>query len=205
MLAISDLRGYRVHAFLDAGVRLCIRAIGPDDKDRLANHFDRLSPDSRYRRFFGFRKGFTPEELRYLTEPDFLVSVALVATIDERDGRESIVGDGRYVALPDGRRAELALSVIDAYQRKGIGSLLLRHLVGVARHTGIGELQADILASNRSALRFFMPRGFKSMGTSTGVCRVALSLRGEAQASVAAVGLIERGYAGASLERCTES
>ncbi len=178
MLAINDLRRYRVDTFLDGGVRLRVRAIRPDDRDRLVDHFEGLSPDSRYRRFLGFRKGFTPQELRYLTEPNFVGYVALVATIDEHAARERIVGDGRYVALPDGRHAELALSVVDAYQRRGIGSLLLQHLVCLARQTGIGQLEADILASNRSAMRFFIRRGFESAGISAGVCRVVRCLGG---------------------------
>jgi GNAT superfamily N-acetyltransferase len=178
MLTINDLRDYRFDTHLDRNTSVCIRAIRPDDKHRLAEHFDRLSPDSRYRRFFGFRKGFTTQELRYLTEPNFVGYAALVATIEEQDGRESVVGDARYVALPHGSRAELALSVVDAYQRRGVGSLLLQHLVWLARHNAITHLEADILASNRNALRFFVRRGFASIETSCGICRVALPLDG---------------------------
>jgi GNAT superfamily N-acetyltransferase len=144
---------------------------------RLVGHFDRLSSDSRYQRFFGFRNALTLRELSCFTEPDFLRHVALVATINEGNGLVSIVGDGRCVALPDCRyAAELALSIVDAYQRRGIGTLLLEHLTRLARHGGVRRLEADVMGSNRGALRFLIRRGFKSSGTSGGVCSVALSI-----------------------------
>ena len=177
MLAIDDLRGYSANAILRDGTPVCIRAIRPDDKERLAGHFDRLSSDSRYHRFFGFRNAFTPRELSCFTEPDFLRHVALVATIEEGTGSERIVGDGRYVALPDRcYAAELALSVVDVYQRRSIGTLLLEHLIRLARHGGVRRLEADVMGSNRGALRFLIRRGFKSSGTSGGVRSVALSI-----------------------------
>ena len=100
MLVIDALRGYSANAILRDGTPACIRAIRPDDKERLAGHFDRLSSDSRYHRFFGFRKAFTPRELSYFTEPDFLRHVVLVATIEEGTGSESIVGDGPLRGSP---------------------------------------------------------------------------------------------------------
>lgn len=185
MLVIDDRRGYSANAILRDGTSVCIRAIRPDDKERLAGHFARLSSDSRYHRFFGFRNAFTPRELSCFTEPDFLRHVALVATIEDGTGSESIVGDGRYVALPDRcYAAELGLSVVDAYQRRSIGTLLLEHLIRLARHARVRRLEADVMGSNRGALRFLIRRGFKSSGTSAGVCRVALSVDGRPSVSV---------------------
>lgn len=65
MLAIDDLRGCSANAILRDGTPVCIRAIRPDDKEGLADHFDRLSSDSRYHRFFGFRNALTPRELSF--------------------------------------------------------------------------------------------------------------------------------------------
>lgn len=185
MLAIDDLRGYSANAILRDGTPVCIRAIRPDDKEGLADHFDRLSSDSRYHRFFGFRNALTPRELSFFTEPDFLRHVALVATIEEGTGSESIVGDGRYVALA-GRchAAELGLSVVDVYQRRRLGTLLLKRLIRLARHARVRRLEADVMGSNRGALRFLIRRGFRSSGTSAGVCRVALSVDGRSSMSV---------------------
>jgi hypothetical protein len=56
MLVIDGLRVYRANANLDDGTPVCIRAIRPDDKDRLAGHFERLSSQSRYRLSSDFEK-----------------------------------------------------------------------------------------------------------------------------------------------------
>lgn len=127
MLISEDLRHYSADAILRDGTSICIRAIRPDDKERLAAHFDKLSSESRYRRFFGFRN-ISADELSRFTKPDFVSHAALVATIAHGEGLQGIVGDGRYVVGPERpRAAELALSVVDAYQRKGIGmSIIIR-------------------------------------------------------------------------------
>jgi GNAT superfamily N-acetyltransferase len=176
MLVVGDLRYYRVETTLDGGMRLSIRATRPDDKERLVEHFERLSLDSQYRRFFGFRKAFTRQELEYMTNPNFLEHATIVVTVCDSEMNEYIVGEGHYVAVPDGQYAKFALSVLDQYQRKGIGSLLLPHLARLARHWGVRKLQADVLSSNRNALSFLVRRGFRSIGTSASVHRLSRSL-----------------------------
>ena len=176
MLVAADLRNYHIETTLARGTGLDIRAIRSADKARLVEYFGRLSPDSHYRRFCGFRKAFTPEELHYMTSPNFLEHAAIVATVRDRGREEYIVGEGQYVASPDGRCVELALSVLDPYQRGGIGSLLLLHLVRLAEHWGIEKLQADVLASNRNAFTFLVRRGFQPIRTSAGVYRLSRSL-----------------------------
>jgi len=179
MWAIDDLSDYSASAILCDGTPVRIRAIRPNDKEGLARHLNGLSSDSRYHRFFGVKHGFTSRELRYFTEPDFLRHVALVVTTINHDESENIVSDGRYVALEGCRAvAEVALSVVDAYQRKGVGKLLLECLIGLAQQVRLNRLEADVMASNRGALRFLIRRGFRSTGTSGGVCRVALSVQG---------------------------
>ncbi len=177
MWAINALSDYSANATLHDGTPVRIRAIRPNDKQRLARHFDGLSSDSRYHRFFGIKNGLSSHELRFFTEPDFLRHVALVVTTINGGDSETIVSDGRYVALEECRSvAEVALSVVDAYQRRGVGRLLLESLIGLARHVRLDRLEADVMASNRGAMRFLIRRGFKSTGTSGGVCRVALSV-----------------------------
>jgi hypothetical protein len=165
MLAIDDLRNYSAHAMLRDGTPVYIRAIRPDDKERLADHFARLTAESRYYRFFGFRKALTPHELGYLTEPNFAGHVALVATIKKGNSVESIVGDGRYVALPgDARRLAflrelgLALDVFKHGLMQGEGRLqelfelpwssqgrkLLEYLVYVFAYSRVTDEQAVI-------------------------------------------------------------
>ncbi|HEY2524687.1 MAG TPA: GNAT family N-acetyltransferase [Candidatus Binataceae bacterium] len=177
----SDLSQYFADRILHDGTPMRIRAIRSDDKQLLARHFDGLGSDSRYNRFFGIKNGLTAHELRYFTEPDFFRHVALVAT---RAGGEVvpdlIVSDGRYVALEEGRSvAELGLSVIDAWQRRGIGGLMLECLTGIARYQHVSRLEASVLASNRGVMRFLQRRGFRSAGTSGGVTRMGLSVEND--------------------------
>ncbi|MGZ6184808.1 MAG: N-acetyltransferase family protein [Candidatus Binataceae bacterium] len=177
MWATNDLSDYSANAILRDGTPVRIRAIRPGDKQRLALHFEGLSNDSRYHRFFGVKNRLSSHELRYFTEPDFMRHVALVVTTGNFEDSETIVSDGRYVALGESQSvAEVALSVVDAYQRRGAGKLLLESLIELARYVHLERLEADVMASNRGAMRFLIRRGFKSTGTSGGVCRVALSV-----------------------------
>jgi GNAT superfamily N-acetyltransferase len=76
----------------------------------------------------------------------------------EERGQATIVGAGRYVVVGAGA-AELAFAVIDQYQGRGIGSVLMRHLIAVARQSGLKELVADVLADNAAMLKVFAQSG----------------------------------------------
>src|SRR5262249_59573845 len=94
---------------------------------------------------------------------DFVEQAALVATLRE-GGPERIIGVGRYAMLPPrpgaARAAEVAFAVADAYQGRGIGTLLLEHLIPLARASGIAEFQADVLGENNRMLQVFAQSGF---------------------------------------------
>jgi GNAT superfamily N-acetyltransferase len=88
-------------------------------------------------------------------EIDFVHHVALVACV-ENAGRSSIVGGGRYVVAEPGS-AEMAFMVIDTWQGHGIGTMLARHLIGLAREAGLTELAAEVLREN-AAMREVLGR-----------------------------------------------
>ena len=144
--AIETARGQRVE----------IRAIRPDDDERLAEAVERASPQSLYRRFFGVRR-FTDKDMASFSDVDFVNHVALVA-VTEEGGRPVIVGGGRYVVVKPGQ-AEIAFALIDQYQGRGIGSTLMRHLVAIARTAGLKELVAEVLAENAPMLKVFRKCG----------------------------------------------
>jgi GNAT superfamily N-acetyltransferase len=139
------------------GGSLLVRAIRPDDKARLADHFAHLGQQSVRHRFFGAKRELTPRDLADYTELDFVNDVGLVATLRER-GEERIVGVGRYFA--EGPRAEVAFAVVDAHQGRGIGTVLLDRLARIARAQGIEELHAEVLADNTAMLQVFRRSGF---------------------------------------------
>src|SRR5919198_5303239 len=98
MMRLTEPCHYATDALLRDGGSVHIRAIRPDDKQRLLALFERLSSRSVYFRFFQTKQRLTDEELRYFTELDFVRHVALVATLRERDA-EHIIGVGRYFGL----------------------------------------------------------------------------------------------------------
>ncbi|MCX8071030.1 MAG: GNAT family N-acetyltransferase [Candidatus Binatia bacterium] len=164
-----DPRNYDTSVVLRDGSSIRIRAIRPDDKERLTEHFNSLSERSVYFRFFSAKKRLTDEELVRFTEPDFVTHVALVATRLE-DGKERIIGVGRYIIPPHGdpRRAEVAFAVADAYQGKGIGTALLEHLASIARERGVTEFEANVLGENNQMLEVFARSGFRVARTVEG-------------------------------------
>ena len=106
---------------------------------------------------------------------DFVGHVALVA-VTEENGQPEIVGGGRYVVLQPGT-AELAFAVIDEYQQKGIGTVLMRHLISIARESGLKELVAEVLPDNTPMLKVFRSSGLPvDIQLQSGAVHVVLSL-----------------------------
>jgi GNAT superfamily N-acetyltransferase len=135
------------------GTEAAIRAIGPDDKERLRNAFRALEPTSIYTRVFHAKKDLSDEELRKLTEIDPAREAALVVTVDDR-----IIAVGRYIVTDD-RCAEVAFTVEEDYQRNGLAGTLLRGLVQVARERGLAHFEAFVLPENRPMLSVFERSG----------------------------------------------
>ena len=157
------------------GQRVEIRALRPSDRSALEKAVDQTSPLSLYRRFFAVRTVFTEEQASYFVDIDFKTHVALVAIVDEVTG-PSIAGGARYV-LVDSDKAEIAFMSVDAYQGRGIGSTLLRHLVTIAKGAGILQFIAEVLPENTPMLKLFEKSGLQmSVQSEPGVTHVTLDL-----------------------------
>jgi GNAT superfamily N-acetyltransferase len=172
---LIDARKYCVKAtMLDGGV-IRIRAIRPDDQERLHEHFRGLSEQSIYFRFMGIRRDLSPEDLKRLTELDFKSHVGLAATLTE-NARERFIGVGRYICGNDPNRAEVAFAILDEFQGRGIGTLMLEHLRRIAEANGVTEFEADVLGENRPMLEVFAHMGFESQRSlDTGVVHLRSS------------------------------
>src|SRR5262245_31036074 len=118
---------YREQHELSDGSVVTLRHIRKEDAEELRRAFERLSPTSRYRRFFGGLHTLTDDMLRYLTDVDGTNHVAIVATHESPDLKtENGVGVARFVRLADEPEvAEAAVTVSDDMQRKGLGRKLL--------------------------------------------------------------------------------
>jgi RimJ/RimL family protein N-acetyltransferase len=138
---------------LPDGARVLIRPIRPDDKALLADGLRRLSPQSAQRRFLTPKRSFSRAELRYLTEVDGRDHVALVVEY-LADPVRRLIAVGRFVRLQDDpEAADVAFTVADDWQGRGVGSLLGEKLAAEARLLGIRRFTATMASDNVPAHR----------------------------------------------------
>jgi len=154
-----DPAKYSVTELLRDGSRIEIRALQPADRDELQSAVGRMSDESLYRRFFTPKRYFSEHEVDFYLNIDFVKHVALVAVLSV-EGRALIVGGGRYIVTQPGV-AEVAFTINDAYQGRGIGGLLMKHLTAIARASALRELVAEVLPSNAAMLSVFKKAGLE--------------------------------------------
>ena len=139
------------------GSHVRLRPIRPDDKEQLERGFDRLSPESRYRRFLCPMNELSDQMVEYLTDVDHHDHEAIVA-LDEESGEG--VGVARYVRHLDRPEvAELAVTVMDDWQGRGVGTLLVQVLSARARAEGLTAFSALCLATNDEMLDLLQDLG----------------------------------------------
>jgi GNAT superfamily N-acetyltransferase len=144
---------------LTDGTRALVRPIQPDDKEKLLDGLERLSPESRYRRFMRPVASLTDRELSYLTEIDYHDHFAWAALASDLPGEPGL-GIARYIRDPlDPEVAEAAVAVVDEYQGLGLGTILLRLLAATALAHGIGVFRAWVLPENRRVIEPLRRRG----------------------------------------------
>ena len=128
------------------GSTVLIRQVQSADVPLLADGFARLSARSRQLRFLTPKKELSPAELRYFTDVDHHDHEALGA-LNDADGRG--VGIARYVRdADDSQAAEIAITIIDDWQGRGLGTELVAQLSERARSAGIRRFTALVAADN---------------------------------------------------------
>ncbi len=152
---------FEFDVLLRDGRAIQLRPIKPEDAPYEHEFFQRVGPESVYRRFFQVKTDLTPDELRHFTNVDYEDRMAFVAYQGD-----DMVAVGRYDVLldkseGDKRVAEVAFLVQDNFQGRGVGSLLLQHLTVYARLQGITEFEAFVLDDNRAMMRIFRNSGYK--------------------------------------------
>jgi RimJ/RimL family protein N-acetyltransferase len=137
-------------ATLRDGSPVLIRPVHDADTALLGDLFSRLSPRSRHLRFLGVKNELSAADVRQLTDVDHHNHEAMWALSPE-DGRA--IGIVRYVRFAeDSDQAEVALTVVDAWQRRGVGTELLAQLVSYARREGIRSFSAVVSEDNAAIL-----------------------------------------------------
>jgi len=137
---------------------ITIRAVRPDDKERIVTAFRALDRRSIYSRFFCHKKELSDEELRRVTECDGASEAALVATVADGN-REIIIGMANYAR--SGPTAEIAFAVEEDFQSCGIATRLFQQLTDIARADGVSQLEADVLAENTPMLNLLRHSGLR--------------------------------------------
>lgn len=174
--AVATQGSDSVESTLDDGTRLLFRPIRPEDKDRLRIGMSRLSPQSRYRRFFRHIDHLSQRQLVYLTEVDFEDHFAWLVTLPDEPG-EPGVAVGRWVRLKeDPEVAEAAITVVDELHGKGIGKTLLWLLARTAIQHGVRSFRAWALGENEPMLAVLRDVGAEFGRWEAGVMEVTVPL-----------------------------
>ncbi|MFG3696611.1 GNAT family N-acetyltransferase [Micromonospora sp. NPDC047620] len=146
-----------VDVLLSDGTTVQLRPIRPSDGPGIVAMHSRFSERTRYLRYFSPYPRIPERDLRRFVNVDHRDREAFVVLVGDR-----IVAVGRYERLgPDAPEAEVAFVVEDAYQGRGIGSVLLEHLADAARRTGIANFVAEVLPANGAMLRVFSDFGYQ--------------------------------------------
>ena len=156
------------------GSTVLIRQVRGTDAPLLADGFARLSARSRQLRFLGPKKMLSAAELRYLTDVDLHDHEALGA-LSPADGWG--VGIARYIRdADDPRAAEIAVTIADDWQGRGLGSELLARLSDRGRQAGIGRFTATVSADNVAMPRLLWKMGAELTGRSRGTVDYEVTL-----------------------------
>jgi GNAT superfamily N-acetyltransferase len=146
-----------IHALrLPGGEPVTVRPVCPQDSDTLQAYVRALSPDARYKRFFGPLRELPPAELDRVIHLHHRNRLALIA----QTRVHGVIGEARYALSPDRIDCEFALSVAEGWHGKGVGTLLLDDLESRARSLGAHHLVGDVLRTNAAMQALARKAGF---------------------------------------------
>jgi acetyltransferase len=146
---------------LPDGTSLQLRPIRSEDVHLEEDFVSKQSLESRIFRFMHVLTRLTPEMLVQFTQLDYDRELALLVV--RGDGaEEELLGIARYIADPDQQGCEFAVAVADAWQKRGVGTLLMGALIAAAREKHLRVMHGDVLADNRKMLDWMARLGFSA-------------------------------------------
>jgi acyl-CoA synthetase (NDP forming)/RimJ/RimL family protein N-acetyltransferase len=157
---IPEGLAYKEHVLLKNGQGLLLKPAEKADIPLVESFLKRISPESLRMRFMGSVSEIPQKLIQELCKGDFTLNGCLLAITGE-DPETRVVGLGNYVAMGNGRTAEVAFLIEDEFQGRGIGTLLLERLAGLAAANGFVEFEAEVLPDNRPMLNVFKSSGFE--------------------------------------------
>jgi RimJ/RimL family protein N-acetyltransferase len=138
---------------LKDGSSVLVRPVQPDDRELFVAGFERMSPESRYRRFMGHKRKLSERELDFFTRLDHDLHEAIGA-IDMASG-EGVAVARMHRHEDDPSLAEAAVTVVDDWQGRGLGGLLLERLTRRARELGVTHFDASLFTNNKAMIALF--------------------------------------------------
>ena len=154
---------YECETVLRDGSSMLLRPIRQDDIEAWFAFIARLSPHTRYLRLHHVQQRMDLEDAIRFCTVDYKDTFALVAEVI-REQRKDIIAVARYYRLPNKRSADVALTIEDIYQGRGIGTKLLECLTDVARDNGIITFEGDVLVENKQMINVIKDYGFHVVG-----------------------------------------
>ena len=143
------------------GAEVFLRPMKHSDEELWLELYNSLSSMSKYYRFFTTRPSPpTPEMIDKYVHIDYVNNFALVALVTE-DDRERMVGVARYVLDPPPDSAEIAVTVADDWQLRGLGTKMLMHLLQIMIKRKVKWVHGDIFLENRKMMQLMRESGFK--------------------------------------------
>ncbi len=176
-----------MHTLTD-GTRVLIRPLLSSDRGDIAAGYLKLSDESRRLRFFSSPRELSGPDLDYLVNLDYRDHFAWAAFALDAPGRPGI-GVARYIRLPDRPdRAEVAVTVLDDFSHRGLGSLLLVLLAGRARSNGVHTFVVYARWDNEDMIEGLIAAGARVEPDEPGVARLEIDLPEDAGAQATAAG-----------------
>ena len=144
------------------GTQVLIRPMNRRDGPAEHDFIDALSPEARRFRFLGAVANASERLVEQLTDLDYDRDLAFAAVI-RHDGKDLFLGISRYSTSLDGSSCECAVTVLDDWQNKGLGVILMRHLIEVAKGRGIKRMWSMDSAENTAMSELARFLGFRSV------------------------------------------
>ncbi len=160
-------REWEADVLLTDGGTARLRPIRPSDAQKLIEFYARVSPESKYMRFFAPYPRLSDRDVKRFTHVDYVDRMAFILTLGD-----DLIAVGRYDRAEEDQ-AEVAFLIEDAHQGRGIAQLLLEHLAQAARERGITGFIAEVLPENRRMAQVFFDAGYRvKKGIEDGVLAV---------------------------------
>ncbi len=158
------------------GEKIFVRPIRPDDEPMMRDMFYNFSEQTKYLRYHAALKSMPHNKMQVFCTIDYETEMAIVG-LSGQPGHEEVVGVARYMTDAEGQTAEVAFTVQDAWQRRGLGTYFFSRLVTIGKERGIKKFYAYVLVENSGMLKIFHRSGLVVETVNEGdVVRVTMNL-----------------------------